>query len=78
MPVYDRCICMTRSHSLSRRDIKYLRGLGKISQVSQKRSARGRTVIPSDERIPILVRNPPIDVLLRLLQGNVHIPIQAR
>lgn len=39
---------------------------------------RARTVVPANERIPIAIRERPADVLLRLLEGDVHVPVQAR
>jgi len=35
-------------------------------------------VVPANERIPIAIRERPADVLLRLLEGDVHVPVQAR
>ena len=37
-----------------------------------------RTVVPADEGVAILRLELAIDVLLRLLHRNVHVPIKAR
>ena len=34
-------------------------------------------VISSDEGISVLLLQLPVDILLRLLQGNVHIPVKT-
>lgn len=36
-----------------------------------------RTVVSPNERVPVPIRHPPIHMFFRLLQSNVHIPIQA-
>lgn len=40
-------------------------------------AARSITIVPSDEGIPVLVLELAIHILFCLLQGDVHVAIQA-
>lgn len=37
----------------------------------------GLTIIAADEAVPVFVLQLPVDILFRLLHGDVHVPIKA-